>query len=376
MLAFTPPPRSRPFSLKAWPFEFPTALAPMEGITHPAFRDVIAAAGGVGLLCTEFVRITSGPLNAELVRREVVPSSGVPLSVQVMGNSPERMAEAAQIVARCQADVVDVNLGCPMPKIVRKGVGAALLKDPQLLYDVLCRMRDKTPGLLSAKIRAGFDEAADVVTIAQTVQAAGVDFIAVHPRRRADMYRGTADWRIIAVLKRELRIPVVGNGDVWYADDALRMQEETGCDAVMIGRPAVRNPWIFQQVEALRAGRPVFVPTGAELVEYLAEVAEVYARRFGHLKKQGPMGKLKELAKFLARALDDDGRFVREALRCEGPEQLLDAARRHLEPLTARQIDLGPAGPLRLERSGGTTSVSGRVSPADSSPQLLGEPVV
>ncbi len=330
-----------------WPFGEPTMLAPMEGVTHPVFRALTAERGGVGVVCTEFVRISRSPLSVRALEREVVKVPGVPLSVQVMGNDAEKMAEAAGVVAAAGADVVDINLGCPMPRVVKKGVGAAMLKDPALLYDVLSKMRAQVPGLLSAKIRAGFDDADDVVAIAQVVEEAGADFIVVHPRRRADFYSGVADWRIVRTLKSELSIPVVGNGDVWYAADAVRMQEETGCDAVMIGRPALRNPWIFQQVRDLNRGVTPFRPSGADLFEHLLDVRVRYETIY-----RKTVGKMKELIRYVGRALDDERAFSKEALRAETLDDIMAIAERHLSPLPPEALDLDAYGSLKLERSG------------------------
>lgn len=332
-----------------------TVLAPMEGVSHPTFRALMGARGGLDLVCTEFVRISPAPLSPKQMRRAVEFADGpdgqpLPLSVQVMGNDAAKMAEAAALVADAGASVVDVNMGCPMPRVVRKGVGAAMLKDPALLRDVLGQMREKTPGLLSAKIRAGFDDAANVVRIARVVEEAGADFIAVHPRRRCDFYEGVADWRIVRTLADELSIPVIGNGDVWYAADALRMERETGCAAVMIGRPAMRNPWIFQQIEDLRAGREPFAPSGDDLLAWLHEVSAIYARVFH--KKRGPIGKLKELVRWFGRAVDDGGAFRSVALRVHTVEALHRAADEHLTGLPAERIDLQADGHLGLERSG------------------------
>jgi nifR3 family TIM-barrel protein len=303
------------------------------------------------MVCTEFVRVSRGPLSVAHLRREVVKVPGVPLSVQVMGNDADKMAEAAAVVAEAGADVVDVNMGCPMPRVVRKGVGAAMLKDRALTHRVLTTMRRATPGLLSAKIRAGFDDAASVVAIAKTVEEAGVDFIDVHPRRRCDFYDGVADWRIIAVLKAELGIPVVGNGDVWYATDALRMQQETGCDAVMIGRPALRNPWIFEQIAALRAGVAPPRPTGAELFAYLDYVRLRFAAEL-RVGLHGLTGRLKELCRYCLRALPDSGGLAREVLRAPDIDAMMRLLEAALPSVPAEGLDLGADGHLALERSG------------------------
>ena len=324
----------------------------MEGVGHPAFRDLTAARGGVRVVCTEFVRITNAPANLRQLERQVHRSEGAALSVQVMGNAPRQLADAARIVSRAGADVVDINLGCPMPRVVRKGVGAAMLKDLQLLFAVVSALREATDRLLSAKIRAGYDDASNVECIALTLQRAGVDFIVVHPRRRCDFYQSVADWRIIELLKGTLSVPVVGNGDIWYAADALRMLEETGCDAVMLGRPAIRNPWIFQQIEALQQGRPAVEPTGRDIVEYLETVARAYTERL--VRKHGPLGPLKEIVRWLGRAVRDGGAFQKQALRTQSVDALLDVARQRLPQLSARELDLDAHGRQRLEPSAST----------------------
>lgn len=337
----------------------PTMFAPMEGVTHPLLRQMMAARGGIGMLCTEFVRISGTQVSAKHMRRQVVKASDVPLSVQVMGTHVDLMADAAEAIAKAGADVVDINLGCPAPRVVKKGAGSAMLKDPALLFDVLSAMRTRVPGLLSAKIRAGFEDASNVVHIAQTVQRAGADFIIVHPRRRADFYEGVADWRIIRLLKEELDIPVVGNGDVWYAADALRMFEQTGCDAVMIGRPAIRNPWIFQQLAALREGTPPVEPSGDDVVAWLETVVTEYERGFVK-RKRGPIGKIKEIVTYIGRAVDDGGTFRRAALRVAEPREVLALAHQHVAGLPSARIDLAARPTIGLERSGN----------ADLAPQL------
>lgn len=344
------PSSGRP-KLAAWPFAKPTVLAPMEGITHPEFRHVMVRNGGLGLVCTEFVRITQSPMGKRQVARTVVKSTGVPLSVQVMGNDADRMAEAAELVETAGADVVDINLGCPMPRIVRKGVGAAMLKDLGLLERVLRQMRRHTKGLLSAKIRAGFDDSSQVLMTGKLIQDCGIDYLAVHPRRRCDFYKGVADWRIIGLLKAHLDIPIVGNGDVWYAADALRMRQETGCDAVMIGRPALRNPWIFAQVEALAQGSPPPRPNGADLFDYLQALIRRYEEIFEG-RKTGLVGPAKEMLTWHARAIPNGRALISPLLRLESVDAILDGARALLVPMTAEQLDLDAFGSLKLEQSG------------------------
>lgn len=313
----------------------------MEGVTNAAVREVLASYGPVGLVCTEFVRIAGEAISAPYLRRQVEKVAGVPLSVQVMGNDPELMAEAGAVVARAGADVVDLNLGCPTHNAARKGVGAALLKQPEKLAALLETMRRKVPGLLSAKLRAGFDTSDDALDNARLVEDAGLDYLAVHPRRRIDHYAGTADWRIIALLKRELSIPVVGNGDVWYARSALRMFEQTGCDAVMLGRPALRNPWIFRQLSELLSGREPFRPSGADLAEHLKRLALGLSSRLlepGHT----PLGPLKEQLRYLCRAIPDSLQLQQGLLRQPTLSLFMEASEEVLSPIPREALDLGP----------------------------------
>ncbi len=349
--------------VESWRFADATVLAPMEGITNPTFRRFMAEGGGIGLLCTEFIRITQQAPCSKQIARQVQRPLGVPLSVQVMGNDATQMAEAAAIVSDAGADVVDINLGCPMPRVVRKGVGSAMLKDPVILRRVLEQMRAKTPGLLSAKIRAGFDDASGVIATAKLIEAVGVDFITVHPRRRCDFYQGVADWRIIATLVQELNIPVIGNGDVWYAADALRMQRETGCHAVMIGRPALRNPWIFQQVEQLHRGLDPVAPDGAMVVDHLLAIKRCYENGFAERSSRKSkaarnlIGPMKELLHWLGRAVDDRRDFQRRVLRLGSVDELLAESERTLCKLGSDQLDLDAFGSLGLERSGSALGI-------------------
>lgn len=312
----------------------------MEGVTNAAVREVLASYGPVGLVCTEFVRISGEKISRAYLERQVEKLPHVPLSVQVMGNDPELMAEAGAVVAHAGADVVDLNLGCPTNTAVRKGVGAALLKQPALLKQLLTTMRGAVSGRLSAKLRAGFDNTDDALTNAHLVEDAGLDFIAIHPRRRVDHYQGKADWRIIERIVRELAIPVVGNGDVWYAESARRMFEETRCDAVMIGRPALRNPWIFRQIDELLAGRDVYRPSGKDIARHLELLAAGLVAR-AKASDKPPVGPLKEQLNYLFRAVPDELLDKRALLRQVTLPLLLEAATEAFERVPAEALDLG-----------------------------------
>lgn len=338
-----------PGAERAWTF-----LAPMEGITHPAFRALIARRGGVGVVCTEFVRIAATGLGAKYLRQQVARAAGAALSVQVMGNHLQHMAEATQIVAEAGADIVDLNVGCPAPRVVRKGVGSAMLKDPELLRGVVRSMRARTSGCLSAKIRAGFDDSSGAVATARLIEAAGADLIIVHPRRRVDFYDGVADWRVISSIRRAVSIPVVGNGDVWYAADALRMRAETGCDGVMIGRGALRNPWIFAQIQALVGGLPAPRPDGDDVLEHYDTLADMLAGSQPHKT----LGMLKEQVRYLARILSDGAALAKAALRAPSVTEMRAVLADRLRGEPPHALDLAAEGG-RLESSGSAPVAAG-----------------
>lgn len=339
-------------SLVSLPFLPSTALAPMEGLTTGAIRALLCSYGPIGLVCTEFVRVHRGPLDVKGLRAAVTKMAGVPLSVQLLGNDAEKLGRAANLLATSGADVVDINLGCPTKRAARGEVGAAMLKDLPQLGRVLDAVRRATPGLLSAKMRAGFDHANDALAIAKMVQDAGADFLVVHPRRRCDLFSGVADWRLVGAMKAALSIPVIGNGDVWYAADALRLAQATGCDAVMVGRPALRNPWIFRQIEQLRGGRATFCPTGKDVLEHLDRLAHCFAASPSTPAARSTR-KLKEHLRWLGRSVPDQGVFLRSALRLDTLPEILELARQRLAHLGAGDLDLDAHGRYRLECSPG-----------------------
>ena len=307
--------RQHPIKTKSFPFQPGTVLAPMEGVTNFVIRNALSELGGIGMLCTEFVRVSAHAVTARTVREAVQKTPGIPLSVQVMGNDSTLMSESAELMEKAGADIVDINLGCPTKNAVKGNVGSAMLKDPELLYNVLSSMRGKVQGWLSAKIRAGFDENDHVSHIAKTVEATGADFIAVHPRRRKDFYDGVADWRIIAHLKSILDIPVIGNGDVWYPQNAIAMTEQTKCDAVMIGRGALRNPWIFKQIEDLKQGHE-YRPSVDEQIQFFTKLRQSFTEAFEG-RELATLSRMKELVKYFSRVFPDGVEFRTNILRTQ-----------------------------------------------------------
>lgn len=237
--------------------DVPVALAPMAGITDLPFR-LICRRLGCGYTVSEMIS-AKGLLYNNIKTKEMlkIDSGERPTAIQLFGSVPAELAEAARIVAESGADMIDLNMGCPVPKIVNNGEGSALMKQPDLAYEILTAMVKAVDIPVTVKFRAGWDDAhRNAVEIAKAAEAAGVAAVAVHGRTRQQFYEGKADWSIIADVKQSVKIPVFGNGDIFSAADGLRMLAETGCGGLMVGRGADGNPWIFQQLRAALLNQP------------------------------------------------------------------------------------------------------------------------
>jgi len=234
----------------------PTILAPMAGITDQYFRLILKHIGGVGLVTMEFISSEALTRGSEKTRHMMQFSEEErPLAIQIYGSHPERMADAAEFVQALGADVVDINMGCPANKVLKGCAGAALMGDLPLAREIVRTVRRRVGIPLTVKFRVGLDEArSNYLELGRICESEGVDAVALHARTARQMFTGRADWEHIRRLKSAVRIPVSGNGDVETPGDALGLWDAAGCDGVMIGRAAIKNPWIFRQIAAVRAG--------------------------------------------------------------------------------------------------------------------------
>ena len=255
----------------------PYILAPMAGVTDLPFR-LLCKEQGAGLLCMEMVSAKAIQYNNKNTKAllEIHPEER-PVSLQLFGSDPDIISEIAKQIEELPFAILDINMGCPVPKIVRNGEGSALMREPKLVHEIVRKTVKAIKKPVTVKIRKGFDDISiNAVEIAKIIEDAGAAAVAVHGRTREQYYSGKADWDIIRQVKEAISIPVIGNGDVVSGESALAMMKETGCDGVMIGRGAQGNPWIFSELLAYdKTGEMPQRPGGEELKEMMLRHARL-----------------------------------------------------------------------------------------------------
>lgn len=299
----------------------------MAGVTDTVFRRLIRNQGGCGLLMTEFTS-SHGVVSTRKAKKPnrnfrylYFEPEEHPITCQLFGSDPEVMAEAARVCEERGFDIVDINFGCPVNKVVKCNGGSGLLRDLPLVETILRRVRSAISIPLTCKFRAGWNDHELVgVQMARIAEDCGLAAVALHPRTREQGYSGHADWTRIAEIKAAVKIPVIGNGDVLTPEDALRMYRETGCDAVMIGRSASYNPWIFRQIEEYLATRAYCMPTDRDRYDMM----KTYYLMLEDHGESDAVGKMKQFATYFTHGVRNGSKLRTEIYRAASIESILE----------------------------------------------------
>jgi nifR3 family TIM-barrel protein len=324
----------KPFKIRDIEINPPLVLSPMAGVTDISFRRLLKRRGGVGLTVSEFISVEGLTRNNPKSKRQMrFFEEERPFAVQIFGGQPERMRMAAEMAEEVGADILDINCGCPAPKVVKHGGGSGLLRDYPRLETILKEIKKAITIPLTIKIRAGYyDNNINALETAKLAEACGVEHIALHGRTKEQGYKGRANWDLVRQIKGTVSVPVSGSGDVVTVQDAFDRWRETGCDGVLIGRGAMANPWIFRQVEDALAGREVFEPT-------LEDKRAVLLEYFDMLREDMPelpaIGRMKQLAGQFTRGLQGGAAFRTSIYHSHSVNDILDRIAEYFEAVAA-----------------------------------------
>ena len=311
--------------------ENPVVVAPMAGITNPAFRS-ICQSFGAGLIYTEMVSDKGiEHANARTLRMTKVPRGEKTTVLHLFGNDVKAMQHATKYVdLHSGCGIIDLNAGCPVPKVVKHGAGAALMKTPELLRELVRTMVEATDKPVTVKIRSGWDKnTINAVEIAKICEEAGASAITVHGRTKTQMYKGRADYSIIKQVKQNVKIPVIGNGDVETPEDAQRMLETTGVDAVMIGRGLRGNPWLIKHtVDYLKTGSYGPMPTPQEIIEMIKRHTELLCLE---MSEKRAVLEMRSHAPWYLKGLKHSAALKRKIVKVHTREELFGLLDRYLE---------------------------------------------
>jgi tRNA-dihydrouridine synthase B len=306
-----------------------TALAPMQDVTDLPFMRVMAHYGAPDLFFTEFFRVHAQSRPEKHIVRSIVENrTGRPVFAQLIGEDVGHMVRTVQELLRLPVAGIDLNMGCPAPKIYKKNVGGGLLRDPAKIDELLGRLRDAVPGRFTVKMRIGFDSTDNYLRVLDLINRHGVDLLSVHGRTVKEGYRSDVHYDFIATAVRTVRCPVLANGNITSAAKAAEVLASTDAAGVMIGRHAIRNPWIFRQCRERFAHTAVFAPTLADVREY---VERLYREtQTPDIPEAAHVAKMKKYLNFVGQGVDPEGRFLHDMRRAMTEAELFAVCDRHL----------------------------------------------
>jgi len=326
----------KPFRIRDIEIGPPLILSPMAGVTDYTFRRLIKRRGGVGLVVSEFISVEGLTRHNPKSKRQMrFDEEERPFAVQIFGGQPERMAMGAEMAEEIGADILDVNCGCPAPKVVKNGGGSGLLREPERLETILKAIKKAIKIPLTLKVRTGYTESSiNVVDIAKMAEQCGVEHIQVHGRTREQGYKGLANWDRIAAVKNAVSIPVSGNGDITTLEYGMRKWRETGVDGILIGRGAMQNPWIFRQFEDIIAGREPYQP---DISEKKAVLLEFFSMCREEMPELVALGKMKQLAGQFTKGLVGGAQFRQTLYHSHSEREILDNIQTYFDTLNRRE---------------------------------------
>lgn len=313
----------KPFKIRDIEINPPLVLSPMAGVTDYSFRRVAKRCGGIGLTVSEFISVEGLTRNNPKAKRQMrFWEEERPFAVQIFGGQVERMAMAAEIAQEVGADILDINCGCPAPKVVKNGGGSGLLRDLPRLETILKEVKKAITIPLTLKLRAGYtDSTINCLEVAKMAEQCGVEHLQLHGRTKEQGYKGLANWDLVREMKKVVSIPVSGSGDVVSIEGALKKWRETDCDGILIGRGAMQNPWIFRQIEDVLAGRQPFEPTLEDKQTILLEYFDLLREDMPELPA---VGKMKQLAGQFTKGLIGGAQFRQTLYHSHSVQEVLD----------------------------------------------------
>lgn len=325
-----------PFKIRDITIDPPLTLSPMAGVTDYTFRRLIKRRGGVGLVVSEFISVEGLTRHNPKAKRQMrFDEEERPFAVQIFGGQVERMALGAEMAEEVGADILDVNCGCPAPKVVKNGGGSGLLREPSRLEAILKEIKKSISIPLTLKLRTGYTESTiNVVEVAKMAEQCGVEHIQVHGRTREQGYKGLANWERIAAVKQAVSIPVSGNGDITTLEYGFQKWRDSGVDGLLIGRGAMQNPWIFRQFADAIAGREPYQP---DLAEKKAVLLEFFSMCREEMPELPALGKMKQLAGQFTKGLVGGAQFRQTLYHSHSADEILDNITTYFETLTSRE---------------------------------------